>query len=473
MSTLPLCPANMHPERFRSVLRIATDDGLRLYTEVADDWQLTDHRACDPGWLRAARFRSAGGYSRAWLIRSRGHAKTLDLGISATWTLWAARCRISGIGAAADKEQAGHLLAAIENLVLANPFLAETLEIQKHRVINRRTKSQLQIIASDERSAFGSTPDFCVCDELTIWRDQKFWETLFSAMMKRKHSMLAIISNAGWLESWQATLFGKVQDREDWYINALPGTVASWLSPAAVAEARSLLPPLTARRLIDNLWSPGEGDAIEADDLAAAFTLSGPVERRLDNHDCAAIGVDFGLRHDWAAVSVMFGDTRAQRVTVGHCESWSPRMYGGVIPFDVVEDAIRGLARRFDTQIVIYDGWQLEDMMGRLRSDGFRTINQYPAGIGAAKTKDAVAKRLIQSFISRKIDLYNYPLLTRDLKQVVVKTTATGIALESPRNEFGHGDRLSSMAMILPNMWATIEEGFPESREVTFGQVYV
>ena len=68
----------------------------------------------------ACRSRSAAR-QRAWLERPRGHAKTLDLGVMATWALFASRRRLSGIGAAGDQDQARLLRDAIGRLLGERP----------------------------------------------------------------------------------------------------------------------------------------------------------------------------------------------------------------------------------------------------------------------------------------------------------------------------------------------------------------
>ena len=95
------------PDAFRRVLLIDTDSGPRPLGEVVNPWQATDFQALDSGWQRAVVGTEAQAtYQRGWLERPRGHAKTLDLAIMATWALFASRRRLSGIGAAGDQDQA-------------------------------------------------------------------------------------------------------------------------------------------------------------------------------------------------------------------------------------------------------------------------------------------------------------------------------------------------------------------------------
>jgi hypothetical protein len=97
------------PEAFRKNLLIDADGSVVPFRP--DPWQDADFRAMDPGWLRATgRGRGKRGLiRRAWMERPRGHSKTHDLSVPATWALLFASRPVKGIAAAADRDQAGLL----------------------------------------------------------------------------------------------------------------------------------------------------------------------------------------------------------------------------------------------------------------------------------------------------------------------------------------------------------------------------
>ena len=105
------------PAEFRRALIIDTDGGPRPLADVADAWQLKDFAALDDGWRRVAGW-NVTGKQRAYLERPRGHSKTGDLACMVAWVLLASRKRLSGVAAAADRDQAGLLRDAISKLCL-------------------------------------------------------------------------------------------------------------------------------------------------------------------------------------------------------------------------------------------------------------------------------------------------------------------------------------------------------------------
>src|SRR5581483_6966850 len=113
----------------------------------------------------------------------------------ATWALFASRRRLSGIGAAGDQDQARLLRDAIGRLTYVNPWLSRLIEVQSYRVVNLRTESALDIIASDAKTSYGLTPDFIIADEVVHWAKGDLWESLVSSAAKRSTCMLVVITN--------------------------------------------------------------------------------------------------------------------------------------------------------------------------------------------------------------------------------------------------------------------------------------
>ena len=92
------------PARFRQALLIDCDGRPQRLGTVMDRWQQVDFLELDDGWRRVAG-QDAEGPLRGWLERPRGHSKTLDLAVMATWALFASRRQLRGYGAAADQDQ--------------------------------------------------------------------------------------------------------------------------------------------------------------------------------------------------------------------------------------------------------------------------------------------------------------------------------------------------------------------------------
>ena len=90
------------PEAFRSALLVDTDAGVVRLGDVMDDWQSTDFARLDSGWRVVVGQERVNATQRAYLERGRGHSKTLDLAVMASWALFASRRAIKGVCGAAD-----------------------------------------------------------------------------------------------------------------------------------------------------------------------------------------------------------------------------------------------------------------------------------------------------------------------------------------------------------------------------------
>jgi len=297
--------AQSDPAFFRASLAIDADGLPRRLGDCLDPWQRSDFAALDPGWRRAAGQAVTGGCSRAYLERPRGASKTTDLAVMSAWILFASRRCVRGVAAAADQDQARLLRDAIAALVRLNPWLTEILDVQAYAVVNKHTGSRLEIITSDAGSSYGLLVDFVVIDELTHWRDEALFVSLFSAVAKRQDVMLVIISNAGTGagESWQWRIREQARSSGEWHFSRLDRP-ASWISEQRLAEQRRLLPDLAYRRLWLNEWTSGSGDALSPEDISRAVVLSGPTVKQEPGWVFSA-GLDLGLSRDASALVIV------------------------------------------------------------------------------------------------------------------------------------------------------------------------
>lgn len=459
------------PALFRGRLFIDTaNGGTARLADVMDAWQIRDFEALDAAWMRAAglsateqpnglaakigdAFRRAvalppdGVPCRAYLERPRGHSKTGDLACMASWALLAARRQILIVVAAGDRDQARLLRDAIERLVSLNPWMPDLLDVQSHRVVNRRTGSTLEILSADAASSYGLTPDAILVDELTHWPDgqgERLWHSLFSAAAKRDHCLLCIISNAGTGQgdSWQWHVREAARtDGRRWYFSRLDGPVASWISPEHLAEQAAILPAAVYERLFLNLWrTSGAGDALLPADFDRSLTLRGPSGREEGYRYVA--GVDGGLSHD-SAVLVVVGKI-GTRYKVCRVWEWRPPK-GGKIDLDAVEKTVIEAHREYHFRYVAADPWQLAQLVQRCRKSGV-PIEERPQSGGKLVEQ---ASALIEAFTSGSIDLYDHSSLTRDLRSLRVEERQYGYRLVSSRGSDGHGDRASALSIAL------------------------
>lgn len=452
--TPPLTPS----QAFRKNLRIERLGESVLFSDVIEDWQRTDFEALDGGWevVAGVKPRTDGDFLRAYIERARGHSKTADIASMAAFALYACDYKIKGVAAASDKDQAGFMRDALDKLVRLNPWVAERLEVQNWRIVNKLTGSELKIISSDVAGSYGETPDFVIIDELTHWKKSDLWTSLFSSAAKRPNCLLMIIANAGFGKgiSWQWKVRQMAALRSNWYFSRLEGPQAKWITGEVLAEQREGMPTIDYVRLWLNEWVTQASEGLEAADIEACFSLT-----TIPNYDPGLeylIGVDLGVKHDHSAIFVIGVDAQAQRFKMMLCRSWSPNMYpDGKIRLADVQDAILDAHAAFNLSGMLFDPNQCLKMAQDIQeiTAGDR---RYPRMLNAVewnfvpKNMMAMAVGLLQVFRNRQIELYQDPQLMTDLLRLEIESTPRGYKLTAVSDEAGHADRAIALAIVLP-----------------------
>lgn len=430
------------PSAFRDVLLVDTDAGPRPLGRVMDDWQREDFQCLDRGWRKVAGQSKQGGVQRAYLERPRGHSKTADLAVMTCWALFTSRRRLSSVAAAADLDQARLLRDAVSRLVALNGWLGDFLNVQRYRVTNRHTGSDLVVLASDAPSSFGLTPDFIVLDELTHWESEALWVSLLSASAKRRDCVLVIISNAGHSRGncWQWTLRESARTDSAWHFHHLDGPQASWITSDRLCEQQRLLPPFAYAQYWGNHWQAEAGNALSEADVRACVVLDGPIPWREQGMGYG-LGVDIGLSRHHAAIVVVATDFQRRKIQVVDVLDFSPP-----VKVEHVFQAILDARDRFGVNYVAADPWQFAHAGQRLVQEGFHVEFVKPVG----QVLDTQASTLLEIFKDRNIELYDDALLIGDLLRLAIVPRSYGYRLQSPETETGHGDRASALANILP-----------------------
>ncbi len=479
------------PAAFRSVLLIDSDGGSQRLSTVLDDWQRADFEALDPAWMAVAGLPNAKGTStvlRAWLERPRGHSKTSDLAVMVTWCLFASARKLSGVLAAADRDQAKLLRDAVSKLVRLNPWLAEFITVQEQKILNPHTGSECVVIASDVASSYGLLCDFIVADEVTHWSDRGLWDSLLSTAAKRKTCLLLAITNAGCCDTWQFTIREAIRTDPSWYFSRLDGPRAGWITADRLAEQRRLLPDVTFRRLWLNEWAGGSGDAIHADDLLAALTQTGPMLSAEQGWAFVA-GLDLSVSRDATALVTLAinvgwdevidaprrkvapvnrclidaglieprrNDEQPQyihhqgtgRVRLADVEVWQPSN-GNRVELSAVEAAIIATHERFGLSALAADPFQAALMIERLQKRGLPVFMLDQVG----STLQSQATAVLDGFRERIVDLYPHDQLLADLRGLQIAERNYGFRLVSPRatridtHATAHGDTATGFSI--------------------------
>lgn len=459
------------PAEFRAQVLVETDHGPRRLSEIYDDWQRSDFEALDESWMRVAGIGS-GGYQGAWLERPRGHSKTSDFAVQVAWALAFAPRMLEGVAAAGDKDQAKNLRNGVYRLIRLNPWLEKFLKCEEWKITGRKTRSVLDIITADAPSSYGINPHFIIADELTTWRRRELWDSLDSSAAKKSDSLTIVISNAGFMDSWQWEQRELIRVDADWYFHALPGVQASWITEQKLEKQKKRRPPAVFRRLWLNEWSDGAGDALESSDVTAAMTLTAPPfgesglppERgwiylaggdlgvRRDASAVVVIGVHVGhletresepFRHPNSTIQALIETGQMEAPTCEDEEIWHPgsgriklaavRIWkppvGGKVQLAEVEAGIRALHAQYNLTMIGIDPYQAEQMIQSLAADGVpaESVNQ------VNDTLQGMATATLDAFQNRRIDLFNHPDLLADLRALRVKEKQYGFRLESAR----------------------------------------
>jgi phage terminase large subunit-like protein len=435
------------PVAFRSVLMIDCDGVPRRLADVLDPWQREDFAALDPACRRIAGQDVEPERLRFYLERGRGHSKTCDIGVACAYLLFASSRKLSGVACAADRDQAALIKNSLDTLLRLNGWLAESLEVQAWKVINRHTGSTLEILAADVASSYGLLVDFAILDEVTHWPKRGLFDSVFSAIAKRRHGLLLVIANAGFHDHWAWELREVVRQDPAWYFHRLDGPQASWISQTHLEEQQRILLPEQYQRLWLNQWSSNSGASLNPQDIKACTTLTGPQRRRDDRLYVA--GLDLGIFRDHSALVVLAADPASGMVQLANVWSWNPADYEDhKVDLLEVSYTVRMAHEHYRLEGVKYDFWQCHYLAEELRSDG----------VPMSETKlpredlDLMVRTLLDAFSNRRIALFPQKDLERDLLRVRVKEKPQGgYKLESIRDEAGgHADRAVALSLCLP-----------------------
>jgi hypothetical protein len=474
------------PAAFRELVKIETDGGPRRLAEVLDPWQRADFEAMDRGWRRVSGQRITGPL-RGWFERPRGHSKTSDIAVQVVWPILFSKRQVTGVAAAGDADQARLLRDAIARLASVNEWPESMLSVQRDRVVNPKTGSSLSIISSDAATSYGLLCDFIVADELTHWRSPDLWDSLASTAAKRSSCMLAVITNAGFLDGWQWKVRESFRTGPSTVFSRLDGCLASWISPAMLEEQKRLLVSPTAfERLWLNRWASGCGDALPSNAIDAALTLAGPAEGPEPGMVYTA-GIDLGITNDLTAFVVVarhVGHTErvydpqprrheppmiallrevgelppipavsdyrdvshpaTGRTKLVHVRTWRAPP-GGRVSLADVEREVLAFHQRFRLSAVAADFWQSEYLCQKLSAARVPVESVHFTG----PALQSMATAVCEAFREKTIDLYPEPGLLEDLRSARIVEKQYGVRLEFPRGPNGHGDRGTALALAL------------------------
>jgi len=441
------------PQRFLRDLQIRVGGEIRPFKEAMAPFQRLRFMDLMPAFLRVARGQTPE-IGRHWWEATKGASKDSDLAAAILWLLaFSPRKHLHVQVGAADKDQAGELRRAAEQILALNEWLKRLVKIDQWTIANPHTKSECEIIASDVAGSQGARPDVLVLNELSCVRKQEFASNLMDNAAKVPGGVVVIATNAGFLGSWQFNWRELARNstglatggRWPFHVFAEP---APWLAPHQIAEAKKRNTASRFNRLFMGVWQSGTGDAIDSDDVESCIVLDGPqAHHRSDSGWDSFAALDLGVKSDWSAITVLQGSWRYSGCRLADCRSWSPKQHGGRVNLEIVEREVDEMVDRLKILCLLYDPWQCEYLAARLKARG---VNMVEFPFTAANT-DLMAKSLMSCFRNREIALYRNAELIRDLCSMSLIEKSSGqyklIASRDPAR--GHCDLGFSFAMAM------------------------
>ncbi|MEM9703835.1 MAG: terminase, partial [Planctomycetota bacterium] len=282
------------------------------------------------------------------------------------WVLRFARGPARGVVAAADRDQAGLVSTALARLVRANPDLLQDLKIGSGRILNPATGARLDVISGDVGSSYGLTPDFVICDELCHWPHEGLWHSLLSSAAKTPGCLLIVLTNAGWGRDWRWAAREAARTRPEWIFRRLPGPRAPWVTSAALAEQRALLPEPVFARLWLNEWQASSATAFFSPaEIAACEDEAADVHPEARPGVRYAVGVDYGEKRDRSACCVCHRCPRSGRIVVDRLDVAVPTL-DRPVPVSWIEERIIDCNAKYPGARVVADDYQLAGLAQRL-----------------------------------------------------------------------------------------------------------
>ena len=447
---------------FAADLLIPLGGGVGRFGDAMADFQRRDFAALAPSLHCLARGEVAN-VRRFWLERTKGASKDSDIAVCMLWLMSFSHRPLRIQVGAFDQQQADEIRQIVRQILACdaplNRLLASVVDVQKNTILAHATRrsgpraspgtgrpeSSVEVLTTDHRGSHGSRPDLVLINELSHIANQEFAETIFDNSDKLPHSVVIIATNAGFLDTWQTSWREIARQSDRWHFS-VRNTPAPWISADDLEESKRRNPPARYRRLWEGVWASGSGDALDLDDIEAACTQEGPLYCRSNQYDAFIGALDLGLKNDHSALVVIGIDVENRRYRLAECQSWAPPVKGGQISLDRVKEAVLDAHSRFGLMLCAFDPWQCALMAEQLSSEGL-LMHETPF---TPKNLDRMATTILQVFRNRQFDTHTDKALIRDLSKLTIVERQKGFKLEATRDEHGHADRATALAIALP-----------------------
>ena len=444
-------------------LKIPSATGPRLFAKCMVDFQMDFFAAVAPSF-HAIRDGRDPPDKRFWLERTKKSSKDSDLAAALLWLMAFPKRPFKCQVVASNSKQARIIEDRAVEILYYNPWLNDYVEIVESSIRNKARHKEVWVrieATSNAGSAQGQTPDLLVLNELVHVEKWSVMQAHMNNAAGVPRGVIIISTNAGIrgtpADGWRKNA---LLDKKRWK-TFIWNKLAPWISPEDVAEAKKQDPiGMEYARLWEGKWISGVGSALDEETIERRFNLAGPQLRREEGWFYFG-GLDLGISHDHAGLTVLGSNTLENKVRVVFFKGFKPEFPTGnklEVDLDRVEKECFKLYQRYGISWFGYDPAAGGSFMAqRLRSKGVPMV-EYT--FSSPSNRTVMATTFIQAMRDGKLDCYDDEAgtLRRDFGKFNIEhKPPSGYKLNAVSDEFGHADVGTALVIALTEAVSSLE----------------
>lgn len=368
--------------------------------------------------------------------------------------------------AAGDTDQARIIFNKAKQTIQRSPALSAATRIYRDAIETKDGSGIWKVLSADAPTSHGLNQSMVIWDELWNQRNYDLWEALTQSPA-RAEPLQVIVTYAGY-DNIEGNLLwdlyrrgmGKrnaddIDESKKKYIcgpcKADPGmyffwshrNLAPWISPEYLNKQRIRLPKHVYERLHENRWTSPEGSMFTSAEVDAVVDKEREPVLGTQVGYTHYLSVDLGLTRDRAVVAIGHRDRQTRKPCLDYMKTFVPPSDGRV-SIAGVEAEIASCLRRFrPIEQICLDPWQLEGTAQKLEAKGYDVERVVFSGGNLTR----MTARLMHCVTERNLLLYDYPMLTKELKSVRAVQKSYGYRIDHESGQ--HDDHVIALAMLL------------------------
>lgn len=438
-------------EVFVRGIQVAVEGGSVFFDNVMAPFQRLVFEEMKPS-IKQLRNGLMPFWRRWWIERTKKASKDADLATIVIWlTAFPHRPFYGQIGAA-NKEQAAIVKKRVEHLIHWNKWLNDYIEVVQWKIKSKKSMSdgktpmcEFDIMSSDIAGAHGGTPDLLIINELSHVTKWEFAENLMDNADGVPQGMIIIATNAGFKGTKAEVWRNNAIKSPIWNVHVLDRP-APWHSKQTVEDARARTTLSRWLRLWKGRWVSGKGDALSEDAIERLFRMLGPKEGPEKGIRYVA-GLDLGITHDHCALVILGVDRLQKSIHTAMWKAWKPSRMTGKVELPKVMGEVYRMAKHFRVEEVWYDPTEARLMSQLLGAQ----LTMKEMSFSKPSNLNQMAEDLITACESALLVCYDDDdgTLRRDFGKFDIVEKPYGYKLEATRDEFGHADVGTALAIAL------------------------